>query len=100
VPKLGAPIGHVFRRDGKRRSTWYAKYRLPEDDRFGGASARWTERGRPPASNAGVAVGVRGLQRHMRRAVSVMLAMPTVLPTSLRSRSLSACHSTTQSAPA
>jgi hypothetical protein len=28
------------------------------------------------------------------------LAMRTVLPTSLSSRSLSACHSTTQSAPA
>jgi hypothetical protein len=39
-------------------------------------------------------------ERHMRRAVSVMLAMRTVLPTSLSSRSLSACHSRTQRAPA
>jgi hypothetical protein len=46
------------------------------------------------------AVGVRDLQRHMRRAVSVMLAMRTVLPRSLSSRCLSACHSTTQRAPA
>ena len=36
------------------------------------------------------AVGVDDLQRHMRRAVSVMLAMRTVLPTSFSRRSLSA----------
>jgi integrase len=44
------PTGHVFRRDGARRSTWYAKYRLPDgrqvQKRIGPA---WTERGRPPA---------------------------------------------------
>jgi hypothetical protein len=51
-------------------------------------------------SNARAAVGVRDLQRHMCRAVSVMLAMRTVLPTSLSSRSSGACHSTTQRAPA
>ena len=41
---------HVFRRDGKRRSTWYAKYRLP-DGRQVQRRIRpaWTERGRPPA---------------------------------------------------
>jgi ABC-type transporter Mla maintaining outer membrane lipid asymmetry ATPase subunit MlaF len=54
----------------------------------------------PSGSNARAAVGVRDLQRHMRRAVSVMLAMRTVLRTSLSSRSLSACRSTTQRAPA
>jgi integrase len=47
---LEPPTGHVDRRDGKRRSTWYAKYRLPDgrqvQKRVGPA---WTERGRPPA---------------------------------------------------
>ena len=28
--RLEPPTGHVFRRDGARRSTWYAKYRLPD----------------------------------------------------------------------
>jgi hypothetical protein len=40
--------GHVFRREGKRGATWYAKYRLPDgrqvQRRIGPA---WTERGRP-----------------------------------------------------
>jgi integrase len=40
----------VFRRDGARRSTWYAKYRLPDgrqvQKRIGPA---WAGRGRPPA---------------------------------------------------
>ena len=47
---LEPPTGHVYRRDGKRRSTWYAKYRLPDgrqiQKRIGPA---WTERGRPAA---------------------------------------------------
>ncbi len=46
------PTGHVYRRDGARRSTWYAKYRLPDgrqiQKRIGPA---WTERGRPPAGH-------------------------------------------------
>jgi len=49
---FGAPqpiSGHVFRRDGKRRPVWYAKYRLPDgrqiQRRIGSA---WTIRGRPP----------------------------------------------------
>ena len=46
--RLEPPTGHVFRRDGARRSTWYAKYRLPDgrqvQKRIGPA---WTERGRP-----------------------------------------------------
>ena len=48
--RLEPPTGHVFRRDGARRSVWYAKYRLPDgrqvQKRIGPA---WTERGRPPA---------------------------------------------------
>ena len=48
--KLEPPTGHVFRRDGKRRSSWYAKYRLPDgrqvQKRIGPA---WTGRGRAPA---------------------------------------------------
>jgi integrase len=44
------PTGHVFRREGKRGSAWYAKYRLPDgrqvQKRLGPA---WTERGRPAA---------------------------------------------------
>src|SRR3954462_9575775 len=48
--QLEPPTGHVFRRDGARRATWYAKYRLPDgrqvQKRIGPA---WTERGRPPA---------------------------------------------------
>src|SRR5919202_999646 len=48
--ELEPPTGHVYRRDGARRSTWYAKYRLPDgrqvQKRIGPA---WTERGRPPA---------------------------------------------------
>jgi integrase len=47
--ELEPPTGHVFRRDGTRRSTWYAKYRLPDgrrvQKRIGPA---WTDRGRPP----------------------------------------------------
>ena len=54
----------------------------------------------PSASNVRAAIAVRDLQRHMRRDVSAMLAMRTVLPTSLSSRSLRACHSTTETAPA
>src|SRR3954468_2851803 len=46
------PTGHVYRRVGKRRSTWYAKYRLPDgrqvQKRIGPA---WTERGRPAAGH-------------------------------------------------
>jgi Phage integrase, N-terminal SAM-like domain len=49
---LEPPTGHVFRRDGARRSTWYAKYRLPDgrqvQKRIGPA---WTERGRPAADH-------------------------------------------------
>jgi len=49
---LEPPTGHVYRRVGKRRSTWYAKYRLPDgrqvQKRIGPA---WTERGRPPAAH-------------------------------------------------
>ena len=48
--KLEPPTGHVYRRDGARRSTWYAKYRLPDgrqvQRKLGPA---WTDRGRPPA---------------------------------------------------
>src|SRR4051794_31217266 len=44
------PTGHVFRREGKRGSAWYAKYRLPDgrqvQKRLGPA---WTQRGRPAA---------------------------------------------------
>src|SRR4051795_2988280 len=50
--ELEPPTGHVYRRDGVRRSTWYAKYRLPDgrqvQKRIGPA---WTERGRPPAGH-------------------------------------------------
>jgi integrase len=50
--RLEPPTGHVFRRDGTRRSTWYAKYRLPDgrqvQKRIGPA---WTGRGRPPAGH-------------------------------------------------
>jgi hypothetical protein len=49
---LEPATGHVYRRDGRRRSTWYAKYRLPDGrqvrKRIGPA---WTERGRPPAGH-------------------------------------------------
>jgi hypothetical protein len=52
VRRLEPPTGHVFRRDGARRSTWYAKYRLPDgrqvQKRIGPA---WTERGRPAAGH-------------------------------------------------
>jgi integrase len=44
------PTGHVYRRDGKRGSVWYAKYRLPDgrqlQRKLGPA---WSGRGRPPA---------------------------------------------------
>jgi len=44
--------GHVYRREGKRRAVWYAKYRLPDGRqvkrRLGPA---WTGRGRPPAGH-------------------------------------------------
>ena len=28
--QIPSASGHVFRREGKRRPVWYAKYRLPE----------------------------------------------------------------------
>ena len=41
--------GHVFRVDGKRRSVWRAKYRLPDGHQVQRTIGRvWTERGRPP----------------------------------------------------
>jgi integrase len=50
VSALGTPTGTIFRREGKRRPVWYARYRLPDgrqaQKRIGPA---WTERGRPPA---------------------------------------------------
>src|SRR3954471_24304727 len=49
---LEPPTGHVFRRDGTRRPTWYAKYRLPDgrqvQKRIGPAG---TARGPPPAGH-------------------------------------------------
>src|SRR4051812_12517535 len=50
MQKLDVPTGHVFRRDGTRRSSCYEKYRLPDgrrvQKRVGPARA---DRGRPPA---------------------------------------------------
>src|SRR3954471_17430912 len=41
--------GHVFRVEGKRRSVWRAKYRLPDGRQVQRTIGRvWTERGRPP----------------------------------------------------
>jgi integrase len=41
--------GHVFRVDGKRRSVWRAKYRLPDGRQVQRTIGHvWTERGRPP----------------------------------------------------
>src|SRR5215211_4204875 len=41
--------GHVFRVDGKRRSVWRAKYRLPDGRQvLTTIEPVWTERGRPP----------------------------------------------------
>jgi len=46
--QTAAASGHVFRRDGKRRAVWYAKYRLPDGrqakKRIGPA---WSGKGRP-----------------------------------------------------
>src|SRR3954464_3251550 len=40
--------GHVFRVDGKRRSVWRAKYRLPDGRQVQRTIGKvWTERGRP-----------------------------------------------------
>src|SRR3954462_12752256 len=46
-----APVsGHVFRYEGKRRSTWRAKYRLPDGRQVKKTiGPAWTERGRPAA---------------------------------------------------
>src|SRR3954468_1760358 len=46
-----APVsGHVFRFDGKRRSVWRAKYRLPDGRQVKKTiGPAWTERGRPAA---------------------------------------------------
>src|SRR3954466_7270760 len=66
---LEPPTGHVFRRDGARRSTWYAKYRLPNgrqvQKRIGPAS---TERGRPrrattPSAPRAIAAEIGGGDR-------------------------------------
>src|SRR3954451_24916191 len=41
--------GHVFRVEGKRRSVWRAKYRLPDGRQVQTTIGLvWTERGRPP----------------------------------------------------
>src|SRR3954471_2903086 len=41
--------GHVFRVEGKRRSVWRAKYRLPDARQVQRTIGKvWTERGRPP----------------------------------------------------
>lgn len=46
----GVPTGNVYRRDGRRKPMWYARYRLPDGrevrKRIGPA---WTGRGRPTA---------------------------------------------------
>ena len=51
MPQDTPASGHVFRRDGKRGSVWYAKFRLPDgrqvQQRIGPAH---TGRGRPPAA--------------------------------------------------
>jgi integrase len=42
--------GHVYRFDGKRRSVWRAKYRLPDGRQVKKTlGPAWTSRGRPPA---------------------------------------------------
>ncbi len=42
--------GHVYRYEGKRRSTWRAKYRLPDGRQVKKTiGPAWTQRGRPPA---------------------------------------------------
>src|SRR6187200_1850117 len=42
--------GHVTRYDGKRRSVWCAKYRLPDGRQIKKTlGPAWTARGRPPA---------------------------------------------------
>ena len=42
--------GHVYRFEGRRRSTWRAKYRLPDGRQVKKTiGPAWTERGRPPA---------------------------------------------------
>src|SRR3954469_25197069 len=42
--------GHVTRYDGKRRSVWRAKYRLPDGRQVKKTlGPAWTGRGRPPA---------------------------------------------------
>ena len=104
---IDASSGHgAIRRHGDRAvPRWVhddVRHRSKASGSFAGSrSSRTRSSARlPSASDARAAVGVRDLQRHMRRAVSVMLAMRTVLPTSLSSRSLSACHSTTRRAPA
>src|SRR3954451_11655600 len=44
-----AVSGHVFRVEGKRRSVWRAKYRLPDGRQVQTTIGLvWTERGRPP----------------------------------------------------
>src|SRR3954454_18441466 len=48
---MGHPIsGHVTRIDGKRRSVWRAKYRMPDGRQVKKTlGPAWTSRGRPPA---------------------------------------------------
>ena len=41
--------GHVFRVDGRRRTVWRAKYRLPDGRQVQRTiGPAWTQRGRPP----------------------------------------------------
>jgi hypothetical protein len=47
---MSQPVsGHVFRSEGKRRSTWRTKYRLPDGRQcLKPIGPAWTARGRPP----------------------------------------------------
>src|SRR5215203_3085467 len=42
--------GHVYRYEGRRRTVWRAKYRLPDGRQVKKTlGPAWTDRGRPPA---------------------------------------------------
>jgi hypothetical protein len=63
--------GHVTRYDGKRRSVWRAKYRLPDGRQVKKTlGPAWTQRGRPPAGYFTKRTADAWLRRTLAEAVA------------------------------
>src|SRR5215207_10038665 len=69
---MGQPVsGHVTRYDGKRRSVWRAKYRLPDGRQVKKTlGPAWMSRGRPPAGYFTRRTAEEWLRRTLAEAAS------------------------------